>query len=283
MLNRLRKVFRYRILQVEVSRDCNLDCKICIRKNLESDSGFMSFDNFRKIIDSYNFREVALHGWGEPLLNPEIFRMIEYAKNKDIRTSLTTNATLVGKNISEILHSGLDDIAFGFYDKKILEKSIDNVKELINEKEKRKSGPNTFFDIAIFRDNLDEILDVIRKADEIGIESVVLHRLFDIYNVEEEFKALTQEDETKLFDKVKTLEKELNLRIYLPKKHTLPCRIVKNTIFVTYNLKVTPCCFLPESYLGDALEGIGNIIKSKEYINFIANMKNHRICERCIW
>ncbi|MCK4736881.1 MAG: radical SAM protein [Methanophagales archaeon] len=283
MLERLRKIFRYLILQVEVSRECNLDCRICMRKNLESNSGFMSFNNFRGVIDSYNFREVALHGWGEPLLNPGIFQMIRYAKNKGLRTSLTTNGTLVGKNISEIIDSGLDDIAFGFYDKKILMRSIDNVRELISEKEKRKLELRTFFDIAIFRDNLDEIFDVIRKANEIGVDSVVLHRLFNIHKVDKKVESLTGEDENELFDKVKALEKELNLRIYFPKKHTLPCRIVRNTIFVTYAGRVTPCCFLPEFYLGDAKAGIGNIIKTKEYRNFIANMKNHEICKSCIW
>jgi len=283
MLERLRKIFRYLILQVEVSRECNLDCRICMRKNLESNSGFMSFDNFRDIVDSYDFREVALHGWGEPLLNKEIFRMIGYAKDKGVRTSLTTNATLVGKNISEIIDSGLDDIAFGFYDKKILMRGIDNVKGLISEREKRKSELRTFFDITIFRDNVNDIFDVIKKANEIGIDSVVLHRLFNIDKVNKKFKSLSKKDEEELFDKVKALEKELNLKIYLPKKHTLPCRIVRNTIFVTYDGRVTPCCFLPEFYLGDAKAGIGNIIRSREYRDFIANMKNHEICKGCIW
>lgn len=283
MLEKLRKIFRYLILQVEVSRECNLDCRICMRKNLESTSGFMSFDNFRGVVDSYNFREVALHGWGEPLLNPEIFQMIRYVKDKGVRTSLTTNATLVGKNISGIIDSGLDDIAFGFYDKKILARSVDNVKELISEKEKRKSGLRTFFDITIFRDNLDEISDVIRKADEIGVDAVVLHRLFNIYKVNKGFKSLPEGDENELFDRVKAFEKELNLRIYLPGKHTLPCRIVRNTIFVTFDGRVTPCCFLPEFYVGDAEAGIRDIIKSREYRDFIANMKNHEICKDCIW
>lgn len=283
MLAGLWELFRYRILQVEVSRNCNLDCEICMRKNLESNMGFMPFDNFKGIVDSYNFREVALHGWGEPLLNREIFRMIEYAKKRGVRTSLTTNGTLVGDNIDNILNSGLDDIAFGFYDMNILMKSRDNVIELIREKKEEKSTLRTFFDITLYKDNVDEVFEVIRKANEIGADAAVLHRLFNTYNVNKEFKSLSKKEEVELFDKVKALEKELNFKIYLPKKHTLPCRVVKSTIFVTYDGKVTPCCFLPEFYVGDIEEGMRNIFRSKEYRNFLVNMKIHSVCSKCIW
>jgi len=254
-----------------------------MRKNLESNTGFMPFDNFKWIVDSYNFREVALHGWGESLLNREIFQMIEYAKKRGVRTSLTTNGTLVGDNIDNILNSGLDDIAFGFYDMNILMKSMDNVIELIREKKKEKSTLRTFFDITLYKDNVDEVFEVIRKANEIGADAAVLHRLFNTYNVNKEFESLSKKEEEKLFDKVKALEKELNFKIYLPKKHTLPCRVVKSTIFVTYDGRVTPCCFLPEFYVGDIEEGMRNILRSKEYGNFLVNMQIHSVCSKCIW
>ncbi|HID19851.1 MAG TPA: radical SAM protein [Methanophagales archaeon] len=280
MLEKLKRIYSYRILQIEVSRACNLDCRICMRRNLESTTGFMSFDKFKEILGTYNFREVALHGWGEPLLNKDIFQMIEYAKGEGLKTSLTTNATLVGENISNILDSGLDDIAFGYYDMDILTRSIDNVKDLIIEKRKRGSELKTYLDIAIHRDNTEEIFEVIKKGHEIGVDAAVLHRLFNVYNVDKGFKNLSKKEEEELLKRIKEIEKELNFKIYLPKKHTLPCRIVKYTIFVTFDGRVTPCCFLPESYMG---EGVTNILRSKEYRNFLANMKNHEVCSKCVW
>jgi len=285
MLDKLKKIYSYLILQIEISRACNLDCRICMRKNLESNTGFMSFDDFKKILGSYNFREVALHGWGEPLLNTEIFQMIEYAKGQGIRTSLTTNATLVGKNIGNILDSGLDSIAFGYYDMDILKKSIENVGELIIAKKKRdsKSQLKTYIDITIYKDNTEEIFEVIREGREIGVDAAILHRLFNVYNVDKGFENLSKKAEEELFKKIKGIERELKFKIYLPKKHALPCRIVKYTVFVTFNGKVTPCCFLPEVYIGDAEAGVENVLRSKEYRNFVANMKNHAVCSKCVW
>ena len=285
MLEKLKKIYSYRILQIEISRACNLDCRICMRKNLESNTGFMSFDEFKKILGSYNFREVALHGWGEPLLNTEIFQMIEHAKRQGIKTSLTTNATLVGKNIGNILDSGLDSIAFGYYDMDILKKSIENVGELITAKKKRdsKSQLKTYMDITIYKDNTEEIFEVIREGRAIGVDAAILHRLFNVYNVDKGFENLSKKAEEELFKKIKEIERELKFKIYLPKKHALPCRIVKYTVFVTFNGKVTPCCFLPEVYIGDAEAGVGNVLRSKEYRNFVANMKNHAVCSKCVW
>ena len=285
MLDKLKKIYSYLILQIEISRACNLDCRICMRKNLESNTGFMSFGDFKKILGSYNFREVALHGWGEPLLNTEIFQMIEYAKRQGIRTSLTTNATLVGKNIGNILDSGLDSIAFGYYDTDILKKSIENVGGLITAKKKRdsKSQLKTYMDITIYKDNTEEIFEVIREGREIGVDAAILHRLFNVYNVDKGFENLSKKAEEELFKKIKEIERELKFKIYLPKKHALPCRIVKYTVFVTFNGKVTPCCFLPEVYIGDAEAGVGNVLRSKEYRNFVANMKSHAVCSKCVW
>jgi MoaA/NifB/PqqE/SkfB family radical SAM enzyme len=70
----------------------------------------LSLKDFRKVLDSSNFRHVALHGWGEPLLNPELFQMVKYAESKGVSTELTTNGTLLETNIERILASGLGSI-----------------------------------------------------------------------------------------------------------------------------------------------------------------------------
>jgi MoaA/NifB/PqqE/SkfB family radical SAM enzyme len=53
----------------------------------------MSIERFKKIVDRFApfVYEVNLHNWGEPLLNPDLFKMIEYAQNKNIGTNMSTN------------------------------------------------------------------------------------------------------------------------------------------------------------------------------------------------
>ena len=127
-------LFRYLTLQIEPTSACNLNCKICMRRNLERSPSFLSFDNFRRILDSGNPRYVGLHGWGEPLLNQQLFEMIRYAESKGVSTSLTTNGTLVQENIDGIFGSGLREIAFGVYDRELFSKVASQIEELIREK-----------------------------------------------------------------------------------------------------------------------------------------------------
>jgi MoaA/NifB/PqqE/SkfB family radical SAM enzyme len=71
----------------------------------------MSFDNFRRIIDelgAYLYR-VDLHNWGEPLLNDEIYRMISYARARNIEVRVSSNLNVIDQVKAEkLVKSGLD-------------------------------------------------------------------------------------------------------------------------------------------------------------------------------
>ena len=256
-----------------------------MRRDLQRPTSFLSLDNFKSMLGSGNFRYVGLHGWGEPLLNQQLFEMIEYAEAKGVSTNLTTNGTLVRKNIDNILSSGLREIAFGIYDKELFLQSLPQIEELVGEKRKRAFKiPKTYLDVTIYKENLAQILDIVRLASELPVDAVILHRLFNVYKVDPSIEYISGEEEDELFAEVRRLARRLKLELYLPPKHTYPCRIVKRSIFVTADGKVTPCCFLPEFYLGNAFEeGVGKVMRAKAYADFVKNMKQHPICSKCQW
>jgi len=78
-----------------------------MREDLKETNTLLAFKDYRQILDSYNFKHVALHGWGEPLLNLELFQMVKYAESKKVSTELTTNATLLQRNIEKIFAKGI--------------------------------------------------------------------------------------------------------------------------------------------------------------------------------
>ena len=279
------KLFRYLTLQIEPTSACNLDCKICMRRNLERPTSFLPLDNFKRILDSGNFRYVGLHGWGEPLLSQQLFEMIGYAESRGVSTNLTTNGTLIRENVDNIFNSGLREIAFGVYDRQLFSGNLSQIEELVRNKSKRSSKtPKTYLDITIYKENLAQILDLLKIAFHLRIDAVILHRLFNVYKVNPNIEYLSTEEEEQLFVEVRQLARTLKLELYLPPKHSFPCRIVKRSIFVTVEGKVTPCCFLPEFYLGNALEeGVGKVMRSKAYTEFVKNMKQHPICSKCQW
>ena len=277
-------------LQIEPARVCNLNCSICMRPNITSSKNHvLSLENFQKVCDSAvsskMFRYVGLHGWGEPLLNGQLFEMVKYAEAEGLSTNLTTNGRLVGERMEEIFASGLRQIAFGVYDLKLLKEIMPTVMELIKKRDRHGLKiPKIYLDITIYQENLHQIRDFLRIAHELGTDAVILHRLFNVYKVNPSIKYITPDEETKLFEEVKKMVQNSAMEIYLPSRHRYPCKVVRCGIFVTVDGEITPCCFLPEYRLGNALEmSLAEVIASASYSDFMAEMAKGPICERCRW
>jgi MoaA/NifB/PqqE/SkfB family radical SAM enzyme len=100
-------------LQVEVTASCNLRCRMCLvryRPPADRRDGSMTFDRFRAVVDELPaLHTVTLQGLGEPLLAPDLFRMVEYATARGIRVGFNTNATLLTRATAErLVAAGLD-------------------------------------------------------------------------------------------------------------------------------------------------------------------------------
>lgn len=88
-----------KILNLEVTNFCNLNCPMCVAKNTR-EQGFLQLDLLRKIIkenqETFKNQFIWLHFNGEPLLHPKISEIIKLLKQNKIRTRLSTNATRSG-------------------------------------------------------------------------------------------------------------------------------------------------------------------------------------------
>ena len=76
---------------IEITNICNFACIMCpyqdmVKKKIRR-QGKMSFSLFKKIVDEISsFAElIYLHGLGEPLLHPQLFKFIGHAKSKGLR------------------------------------------------------------------------------------------------------------------------------------------------------------------------------------------------------
>jgi len=99
-------------LQLEPTNYCNLKCISCPRDTMSRKKGYMEFGLFQKIIDDaadIGVRRVHFYLHGEPLLHPEIIKMIAYMKSKRIGFNLVTNGMLMDEKMSlEVLSSNVN-------------------------------------------------------------------------------------------------------------------------------------------------------------------------------
>ena len=100
---------------IELTNVCNLDCPMCPRKMFDRPNEHMDFEVYKKIVDRLEgVEEIALIGYGEPLLYPKLIEAIEYGKRLDYKVTLVTNGfPLTDKKVfDDLLHSNLDEIRF---------------------------------------------------------------------------------------------------------------------------------------------------------------------------
>ena len=102
-------------LYIEPSSRCNLNCKMCFRNNwFDEKTGLMSEETLNNVYDAFKIKDIEtvfFGGMGEPLLHPQIDRMIKNAASAEKRTELITNVTLLNSIMTDrIISAGLDTL-----------------------------------------------------------------------------------------------------------------------------------------------------------------------------
>jgi len=102
------------LLTIEPANLCNLKCDICETGAgiLEREKKYMKYEEFCSIIDQFdkNLKTLFFYFMGEPFLNKDAYRMIDYAAKKGIRVSTCTNGDFVEPE--KIVGSGLQELNF---------------------------------------------------------------------------------------------------------------------------------------------------------------------------
>jgi len=108
-------------LQIEPTSICNFRCVFCYQtdnlfnKRSQGYMGHMNFDTFKLIVDQAegNIEFISLASRGEPLLCPDIKKMLSYTKDKFLNLKINTNASLLDEKMSyAILESGVKTLVF---------------------------------------------------------------------------------------------------------------------------------------------------------------------------
>lgn len=94
---------RYKKIYIEITNVCNLHCDFCPQTKRKPE--FMKVDLFSTILDQIKpYTEyIYLHVKGEPLLHPEIDKLLDISYEKGFKVNITTNGTLIQKVKDKLL------------------------------------------------------------------------------------------------------------------------------------------------------------------------------------
>lgn len=122
------------IKNVELSSLCNMSCSYCLSPQINNhrDTGLMSLDIFRKVIDKVEEfyyagtqGELWLHGTGESLLNRDLPCMVaELTSRVPIDVYLSTNGLLIDDDIvTKLKDAGISRIDVSCHDEEVASKA----------------------------------------------------------------------------------------------------------------------------------------------------------------
>lgn len=184
---------------VELTNRCNLKCPGCkyhsplFVSNRDSSRKFEDFsvELFRKLCDgvkAVGTKEVIFTGQGEPFLHPDIWRMIEIAKEQNLCVTSFTNGTLLnGDTVDALIRSRLDILRVSFwtasaeeYEKRNSGSDEGNFSKITNglsalaelKAKKGSRSPLVVCHFVIDRENLHEIHSVLPLAQSVGCHAV---------------------------------------------------------------------------------------------------------------
>ncbi len=309
-------------LYLETTNRCDSKCQTCIRTftTLEPPMD-LTLERLVRIAEQHpSLKRAILHGIGEPLLNKELFAMIDYLKDRGVAVIFNSDAiSLTDSKIEQLLQSAPDefrvslDAATPETYLKIrgvpqLHRVVDNVSRLVvRQRELQRSLPKVSFWFTGIRANIHELPDLVHLAHKIGVAEVYLQRLV-FYETglavrEQSLFGTLEATVTQAVEEAERLCTQYGIAFHAsgataPLQSLTPdagsrpwagCQRPWTVSYVTANGNVLPCCISPwtakdyqGAILGNAFETpLGEIWNGERYQTFRTNFESDTPPDPC--
>jgi|GEM_PF-2425597 len=173
-------------LSLEITEKCNLRCIMCNR-NLGADhkERVMSFFDFKKILTIIpSVKHIDIMGFGEPFLNPDLFKMLEYGASNGVSFSITTNAQLLNEPIIKKLTNNIKSLWFSIdslnskkYESIRVGGNLGRLLRNIRLVHKLRPDIELVIQTILLKSNANELKKFVDLADELNAELRFIHPL----------------------------------------------------------------------------------------------------------
>ncbi len=184
-------------MKIESTNICNTHCQLCPTGiGLQGrPKGKMSYENFTGLIDRFRRHLVALDlsMWGDPLIVPDIYRMIRYAHQRGIWTYISSNLHAFkphavredGKTQAELLvESGLDLMTCSLHGAsqqtyemyqpgKRFDEAVEKIRQIIATRRRLGSStPQLQLNFVVMKQNEHEVEAFRKLAESLGCKPI---------------------------------------------------------------------------------------------------------------
>jgi radical SAM protein with 4Fe4S-binding SPASM domain len=282
---------------LEPTNHCNLKCPECPSGlgSLTRPLGLLQFEDFKKVIDEIKDTGfyVQLFFQGEPYINKNLPRMIEYAQMNNIYISISTNGHFINDSSVEYVLAnapdklifsvdGLDEESYQNYRIGGTFKQADEgLRAIVNLKKKLSmKKPFIEFQFIVMKQNEHQMNYVLEYGKDVGVDKVAF-KTMQISSYENALKFLPINKRYRRYS-VDNGSYKIKNRI---KNH---CFALWRTSVITWDGIVVPCCFDKDAEFELGMingRSFSDVWKSDEYTKFrskvLGNRKSVSICTNC--
>lgn len=282
---------------IEPTNHCNLKCPECPSGlgTLTRPLGLMQIELFKKLIDEISSTGfyIQLFFQGEPYINKNLSKMIEYAQSKKMYVSVSTNGSFIyEKNIEKVLSNapdklifsidGLDEISYQKYRVGGQFEKVDTGLKLLTGLKKKLNQKKPFIELQfiVMKHNEHQLDEVIKYGKMIEVDKVTF-KTMQVSSIENAntFLPVNEKYRRYIFD---------GKNLYLKNKMKNHCFALWRTSVITWDGKVVPCCFDKDAEYELGVFGSSTfkeIWNSKYYNEFrkriLQNRRQINICNNC--
>lgn len=286
-------------ISFEPTTSCNLRCPECPSglRAFTRPTGMLEKNFFEKTIDDIHKELLYLifYFQGEPYLNPDFLKMVEYAHKKKIYTATSTNAHyLTDDKAKQTVISGLDRLIISidgttqdvYQQYRVgghLNKVIEGTKNIVKWKKELKSKtPFIFFQFLVVKPNEHQIEEVKKLGKELGVDQVRF-KTAQVYDFENDPNQLIP-----TIDKYSRYTTKKNGAVISKSGLGNYCWKLWHANVITFDGLVVPCCFDKDAthQLGNLkMQSFKEVWQNDNYKQFrkelTTSRKNIDICSNC--
>jgi len=298
-------------IDIEPTIRCNYACIYCQRTYWSRKAPDLTIKNFIKIYKMFGrLEKIKLQGFGEPLLNKNLFSMIKYAKKGGTLVEIFTNGSILdrdnraaklvtsGVNIVRIsMDAGTKNLFESLRPKSKFEEVLGN-SELLIKKNQMYGTTNLVVEwwVVATYNNISALPKIIQNASNIGIETVYVQMELNAYQYKSEIgdkliplHVSTMDNLSEIIEEAEISAKKYNIKLELEytKGYSIKrkCHWPFDSCFISVEGFVVPCCTIGDPEIinfGNVFEeDFSEIWNSDRYKSFRNSILNNQLKECC--
>lgn len=169
--------------QVEPTTKCNFRCGFCCGRSMDQSN--LSLAQFTEFLELFpEIQHLELQGEGEPLINPDFFKMVDLANRRRIYISFITNGSFLHAYIQQILDSQIRSIRVSLEtaDSEKFQRIRGGsfavveagIRQLLSERSRLGlSQPSVGFALTVLASTVDDVPDIYDLYQQLGMDGAI--------------------------------------------------------------------------------------------------------------